>query len=186
MEAAIKACETVDACTKDVVEAAKEGGFNVLVIADHGNCDTMINPDGSPNTAHTTNPVPIILVSDQHKSIKNGNLGDIAPTILELMGVEKPSEMTSTLYFNDMKNIRLFLLATVIFTACTTPFESFGEFSRKQLQNSEHNSWFMDNYDAHPLNNTLVSQIDSLFSEIEVTIYMGTWCEDSQRSTWFF
>ena len=95
MEAAIKACETVDACTKDVVEAAKEGGFNVLVIADHGNCDTMINPDGSPNTAHTTNPVPIILVSDQHKSIKNGKLGDIAPTILELMGVEKPSEMTS-------------------------------------------------------------------------------------------
>ena len=80
-----------------------------------------------------------------------------------------------------MKNIRLFLLATIIFTACTTPFESFGEFSRKQLQNSEHNSWFMDNYDAHPLNETLVSQIDSLFSEIEVTIYMGTWCEDSQR-----
>ena len=95
MEAAIKACETVDACTKDVVEAAKEAGFNVLVIADHGNCDTMINPDGSPNTAHTTNPVPVILVSDQHKSIKNGKLGDIAPTILELMGVEKPSEMTS-------------------------------------------------------------------------------------------
>ena len=80
-----------------------------------------------------------------------------------------------------MKNITLFLLATVIYTACTTPFESFGEFSRKQLQNSEHNSWFMDNYDAHPLNDTLVSQIDSLFSEIEVTIYMGTWCKDSQR-----
>ena len=80
-----------------------------------------------------------------------------------------------------MKDITLFLLATLIFTACTTPFESFGEFSRKQLQNSEHNSWFMDNYDAHPLNETLVSQIDSLFSEIEVTIYMGTWCEDSQR-----
>ena len=80
-----------------------------------------------------------------------------------------------------MKNIRLFLLATIIFTACTSPFESFGEFSRKQLQKSEHNSWFMDNYDAHPLNEILVSQIDSLFSEIEVTIYMGTWCEDSQR-----
>ena len=80
-----------------------------------------------------------------------------------------------------MKNITLFLFAIVIFTKCTTPFESFGEFSRKQLQNSEHNSWFMDNYDAHPLNETLVSQIDSLFSEIEVTIYMGTWCKDSQR-----
>ena len=80
-----------------------------------------------------------------------------------------------------MKNITLIVLATVAFTACTTSFESFGEFSRTQLQNSEHNSWFMDKYDAHPLNETLVSQIDSLFSEIEVTIFMGTWCEDSQR-----
>ena len=80
-----------------------------------------------------------------------------------------------------MKNITLIVLATVAFTACTTSFESFGEFSRTQLQNSEHNSWFTDNYDAHPLNETLASQIDSLFSEIEVTIFMGTWCEDSQR-----
>jgi len=95
MEAAIKACETVDGCAKDVVEAAKAGGFSVLIIADHGNCDTMINPDGSPNTAHTTNPVPIILIDDKHKSIKNGNLGNIAPTILDLMGVEKPAEMTA-------------------------------------------------------------------------------------------
>ena len=95
MEAAIKACETVDSCAKDVVEAARAGGFSVLIIADHGNCDTMINPDGSPNTAHTTNPVPMILIDDKHKSIKNGNLGNIAPTILDLMGVEKPSEMTA-------------------------------------------------------------------------------------------
>ena len=80
-----------------------------------------------------------------------------------------------------MKNITLIVLGTVAFTACTTSFESFGEFSRTQLQNSEHNSWFTDNYDAHPLNETLASQIDSLFSEIEVTIFMGTWCEDSQR-----
>mgnify|MGYP001213952262 FL=1 len=80
-----------------------------------------------------------------------------------------------------MKNITLIVLATVAYTACTTTFESFGEFSRTQLQNSEHNSWFTDNYDAHPLNETLASQIDSLFSEIEVTIFMGTWCEDSQR-----
>ena len=57
-----------------------------------------------------------------------------------------------------MKNITLFLLATLIFTACTTPFESFGEFSRKQLQNSEHNRWYMDNYEAHPINETSVSQ----------------------------
>ncbi len=80
-----------------------------------------------------------------------------------------------------MKNITLIVLATVAFTACTNSFESFGEFSRTQLQNSEHNSWFTDNYDAHPLNETLASQIDSLFSEIEVTIFMVTWCEDSQR-----
>ena len=95
MEAAIKACETVDSCAKDVVEAARAGGFSVLIIADHGNCDTMINPDGSPNTAHTTNPVPMILIDDKHKSIKNGNLGNIAPTILDLMGIEKPAEMTA-------------------------------------------------------------------------------------------
>jgi 2,3-bisphosphoglycerate-independent phosphoglycerate mutase len=78
-----------------VVEAAREGGFSVLIVADHGNCDTMINPDGSPNTAHTTNPVPMILIDDKHKSIENGNLGNIAPTILDLMGVEKPAEMTA-------------------------------------------------------------------------------------------
>ena len=95
MEATIKACETVDGCAKDVVEAAKAGGFSVLIIADHGNCDTMVNADGSPNTAHTTNPVPMILIDDKHKSIKNGNLGNIAPTILDLMGVEKPAEMTA-------------------------------------------------------------------------------------------
>jgi 2,3-bisphosphoglycerate-independent phosphoglycerate mutase len=95
MEAAIKACETVDICTKDVVEAAQVGGYSVIVIADHGNCDTMINPDGSPNTAHTTNPVPIILVDNDLKSLKNGNLSNIAPTILELMGVAQPDVMTS-------------------------------------------------------------------------------------------
>ena len=67
------------------------------------------------------------------------------------------------------------------FVACTTPFQSFGEFSRVQLEYSIHNSWFVENYNAHPLNKSLVSQIDSLFDDIEVTIYMGTWCEDSQR-----
>ena len=65
--------------------------------------------------------------------------------------------------------------------ACTTPFQSFGEFSRNQLENSNHNGWFVENYNSHPLNETLVSRIDSLFSDIEVTIYMGTWCEDSRR-----
>lgn len=94
MEAAIKACEAVDACAKDVIETALENGYTTIVIADHGNCETMINPDGSPNTAHTTNPVPIILVDKDLKHIKDGVLGDLAPTILDLMGIEKPAVMT--------------------------------------------------------------------------------------------
>uniref|UniRef100_UPI003593F0AE 2,3-bisphosphoglycerate-independent phosphoglycerate mutase n=1 Tax=Pricia sp. TaxID=2268138 RepID=UPI003593F0AE len=94
MEAAIKACETVDACAKAVITVAKENGYSTIVIADHGNCETMVNPDGSPNTAHTTNPVPLILVDDDIKQIKDGVLGDIAPTILKMMGIEKPKVMT--------------------------------------------------------------------------------------------
>ena len=94
MKAAIKACEAVDACAKEVIEAALANDYTTIVIADHGNCETMINPDGSPNTAHTTNPVPIILVDKNLKTIHDGVLGDIAPTILELMGIEKPTVMT--------------------------------------------------------------------------------------------
>jgi 2,3-bisphosphoglycerate-independent phosphoglycerate mutase len=94
MEAAIKACEAVDACVKEVVTTALENNYTTIIIADHGNCETMINPDGSPNTAHTTNPVPIILVDKELKTIHDGVLGDIAPTILELMGIEKPNVMT--------------------------------------------------------------------------------------------
>ena len=93
-QAAIKAVETVDKCTREVVEAAIENDYSVLIIADHGNSEMMINPDGSPNTAHTTNPVPLILVDKDIKSIQSGNLGDIAPTILELMGITKPELMT--------------------------------------------------------------------------------------------
>src|SRR5690606_36617957 len=93
-EAAVRACDAVDEGLKGVVEAAKKEDFTVLIIADHGNCEMMINPDGSPNTARTTNPVPIILVDGEIKSIKNGNLGDIAPTILHLMGIQKPELMT--------------------------------------------------------------------------------------------
>lgn len=93
-EAAVKAVEAVDNCTREVVEAAVENDYTVLILADHGNSEMMINPDGSANTAHTTNPVPLILVDDDIKSIKNGNLGDIAPTILELMGITKPDLMT--------------------------------------------------------------------------------------------
>ncbi len=94
MNAAIRACEAVDACAEKVITAALANGYTTLVIADHGNCETMINPDGSPNTAHTTNPVPIILVDNDLKTIKDGVLGDIAPTILDLMGIEKPAVMT--------------------------------------------------------------------------------------------
>lgn len=93
-EAAVKACEAVDACAEKVITAALENNYTTIVIADHGNCETMINPDGSPNTAHTTNPVPIILVDPELKQIHNGILGDIAPTILDLMGIEQPKAMT--------------------------------------------------------------------------------------------
>ncbi len=95
MIAAIKACEAVDQCVEKVITAALANNYTTIVIADHGNCETMINPDGSPNTAHTTNPVPIILVDKELKKITNGVLGDIAPTILELMGIAKPDAMTS-------------------------------------------------------------------------------------------
>ncbi len=94
MPAAIKACETVDECAKDVITAGLKNGYSTILIADHGNCDTMVNPDGSPNTAHTTNPVPLILVDNEIKAIRDGVLGDIAPTILKLMGVEQPKAMT--------------------------------------------------------------------------------------------
>ncbi len=94
MEAAIKACEAVDKCAENVITAALRNNYTTIVIADHGNCETMINPDGSPNTAHTINPVPIILVDPELKNIKSGVLGDIAPTILALMGIQKPEAMT--------------------------------------------------------------------------------------------
>ena len=94
MEAAIKACEAVDICVKDVVTTALENNYTTILIADHGNCETMINPDGSPNTAHTTNPVPVILIDNELKHINDGVLGDIAPTILKLMGVQQPKLMT--------------------------------------------------------------------------------------------
>ena len=94
MDAAIKACEAVDECVKDVVTAALANDYTTLIIADHGNCETMMNPDGSPHTAHTTNPVPVILVDKDLKKIEDGVLGDMAPTILKLIGIEQPAAMT--------------------------------------------------------------------------------------------
>lgn len=96
-EAAVKACETVDACNQAVTEVARKNGYTIIIIADHGNAELMINEDGSPNTAHTTNLVPCILVDDQFKGkLKDGKLGDLAPTILALMGIPKPPQMSGT------------------------------------------------------------------------------------------
>jgi 2,3-bisphosphoglycerate-independent phosphoglycerate mutase len=89
-----KAIQAVDECVGDVVKAARENDYDVLIIADHGNADNAVNPDGSPNTAHSLNPVPCILVSDDYTSIKDGILADVAPTLLHIMGVEIPEEMT--------------------------------------------------------------------------------------------
>ncbi|WP_338792487.1 2,3-bisphosphoglycerate-independent phosphoglycerate mutase [Bernardetia sp. MNP-M8] len=97
-EAAVKACETVDSCAKEVSQAALKNGYQVIIIADHGNADKMKNEDGTPNTAHTTNEVPMFLLSNEaiknNYSLKDGKLGDIAPTILSLMNIEIPKEMT--------------------------------------------------------------------------------------------
>lgn len=93
-DAVVKAVETVDSCTKAVVEQGLKSGYSFIILADHGNSEFMINPDGSINTAHTTNLVPCILIDENHKTIKNGKLGDIAPTVLTLLGVDIPEEMT--------------------------------------------------------------------------------------------
>ncbi|MEL6389298.1 MAG: 2,3-bisphosphoglycerate-independent phosphoglycerate mutase [Bacteroidota bacterium] len=94
--AAQRACETVDQCLRRLVTKALEYDYEIIIIADHGNSDYMINADGSPNTSHTTNLVPMIYISpdEQHVEVRSGKLGDIAPTILSLMGVDIPSEMT--------------------------------------------------------------------------------------------
>ncbi len=100
-EAAVKACEVVDECAAKVITTALENGYDTIVIADHGNADMMINPDGTPNTAHTTNLVPCVLVSDDFKGMLHpGKLGDIAPTILELMHLQQPEEMTGESLIN--------------------------------------------------------------------------------------
>ncbi|MCU0455498.1 MAG: 2,3-bisphosphoglycerate-independent phosphoglycerate mutase [Bacteroidales bacterium] len=93
-EAIMKAVKTVDECAGAVVSAARGMGYDVMIIADHGNADNAVNPDGSPNTAHSLNPVPVILVSNDYKEIREGILADVAPTLLTIMGIPVPKEMT--------------------------------------------------------------------------------------------
>ncbi|MCB9310435.1 MAG: 2,3-bisphosphoglycerate-independent phosphoglycerate mutase [Lewinellaceae bacterium] len=104
--AAVQAAETVDSCLGRLLDVLLLHDYKAIILADHGNSDIMINPDGSPNTAHTTNPVPVILVGKditmENSKIKNGKLGDIAPTLLELMHIPIPSQMTGN---NLVENI---------------------------------------------------------------------------------
>jgi 2,3-bisphosphoglycerate-independent phosphoglycerate mutase len=93
-EAIEKAVATVDECAGTVIKSARKAGYDVLVIADHGNADKALNEDGSPNTAHSLNPVPVILVSDDYKKINEGILADVAPTLLKIMGIPIPKDMT--------------------------------------------------------------------------------------------
>jgi 2,3-bisphosphoglycerate-independent phosphoglycerate mutase len=92
--AVVKAAETVDRCTRAVVEAGVANGYSFIIIADHGNADYMVNDDGSPNTAHTTNLVPCIIIDHDVKRVDDGKLGDIAPTVLKILGVKIPEKMT--------------------------------------------------------------------------------------------
>jgi len=92
-DAIVTAVEKVDQCTGEIIEKGMENGYSFIVIADHGNADYVVNEDGSPNTAHTTNLVPIILIDKDYKSIRDGKLADIAPSILKVMGLEIPIEM---------------------------------------------------------------------------------------------
>ena len=93
-DAILKAVKTVDNCLKEVVETAQNNDYNIMIIADHGNSDYSINLDGTPNTAHSLNPVPCILISEKYQKINNGILADLAPTLLKIMALEIPKEMT--------------------------------------------------------------------------------------------
>ena len=96
--AAVNACETVDECMGKVVDKCIDNDYSIIIIADHGNSDVMINNDGSANTAHTTNPVPIIIVDKEIENVDDGILADIAPTILNILNIEKPKLMTGKIF----------------------------------------------------------------------------------------
>jgi 2,3-bisphosphoglycerate-independent phosphoglycerate mutase len=96
IEAAVKAVETVDECLGQVMEAVHESGGVCIVTADHGNADQMLEPDGSPNTAHSMNPVPLVITGDVGELREDGTLADVAPTVLSLLGEAQPAEMSGT------------------------------------------------------------------------------------------
>ncbi len=102
MNAIAKAVHAVDKCVKEVIEAAKANDYEAIIIADHGNADNALNEDGSPNTAHSLNPVPFIYVTDNNSArVKSGRLADVAPSILHIMGLEQPKEMTGECLIED-------------------------------------------------------------------------------------
>ena len=99
-----KAVHAIDNCVRDVIEAAKANDYEAIIIADHGNADNAINPDGTPNTAHSLNPVPFIYVTDNNSAtVRNGRLADVAPSILHIMGLEQPADMTGECLIDDNK-----------------------------------------------------------------------------------
>ncbi|MDP3436870.1 MAG: 2,3-bisphosphoglycerate-independent phosphoglycerate mutase [Bacteroidales bacterium] len=91
-----RAIKTVDTCVEEIVGVALENGYSIIITADHGNADNAVNPDGSPNTAHSLNPVPFVVIDKDVESVKDGKLADIAPTILKMMGIPAPAQMTGT------------------------------------------------------------------------------------------
>ena len=105
----MEAVEIVDQCLSELVEAAKAKGYEVVITADHGNADHAINDDGTPNTAHSTNPVPFIYVTENSNArVQNGVLADVAPTILHIMGLQQPQEMTGQcLISQSCKNLNI-------------------------------------------------------------------------------
>jgi 2,3-bisphosphoglycerate-independent phosphoglycerate mutase len=102
-EAIEQAVKTIDECSNKVIEAALDNGYEIIVIADHGNCDNAINADGTPNTAHSLNPVPFVYISKDHTNahVENGILADVAPSICHILGIEQPAEMTGKNLIKD-------------------------------------------------------------------------------------